>query len=280
MPPQAGDQDFMDTEDVAEVFGLKDDFSTPVLIRPGLFLGSVAAERSLETLQRSGITHVMQVRQLLFMLASSLLGFMQWCAVSPGTQMNTERHPQMPAVLTSHVCLLGREACVSQGRICASIIQGCVTAQLTLSTLTLIHPCPQVGMSLRPRHPDALIYTAVRAPDSRCFDHHRRRRAGADDLSNRIDARFGALKAEGRAAFIAYVMAGDPDRAASLEILRGLPEAGADIIELGFPFSDPMAEGVPIQRAAQRALAGGMRLRGTTSWCATSVKVTTPRRSC
>lgn len=59
---------------------------------------------------------------------------------------------------------------MSQGRICASIIQGCVTAQLTLSTLTLIHPCPQVGMSLRPRHPDALIYTAVRAPDSRCFD--------------------------------------------------------------------------------------------------------------
>ncbi len=80
---------------------------------------------------------------------------------------------------------------------------------------------------------------------------------------NRIDARFAALKREGRAAFIAYVMAGDPDRATSLGILRGLPEAGADLIELGFPFSDPMAEGVPIQRAAQRALAGGMRLRGT-----------------
>ena len=80
---------------------------------------------------------------------------------------------------------------------------------------------------------------------------------------NRIDTRFAALKTEGRAAFIAYVMAGDPDRATSLDILRGLPEAGADLIELGFPFSDPMAEGVPIQRAAQRALAGGMRLRGT-----------------
>ena len=81
-------------------------------------------------------------------------------------------------------------------------------------------------------------------------------------MTNRLDARFAELKAQGRAAFIAYVMAGDPDRAASLDILRGLPEAGADIIELGFPFSDPMAEGVPIQRAAQRALAGGMRMSG------------------
>lgn len=79
----------------------------------------------------------------------------------------------------------------------------------------------------------------------------------------RIDARFAALKAEGRAAFVAYVMAGDPDAAASLEILKGLPGAGADIIELGFPFSDPMAEGPPIQRAALRALAKGMTLKGT-----------------
>jgi tryptophan synthase alpha chain len=78
----------------------------------------------------------------------------------------------------------------------------------------------------------------------------------------RLDARFSALRLEGRAAFVAYVMAGDPDRSASLEILRGLPRAGADIIELGFPFSDPMAEGVPIQRAAQRALAAGMRTKG------------------
>ena len=78
----------------------------------------------------------------------------------------------------------------------------------------------------------------------------------------RIDARFAALKVKDRAAFIAYVMAGDPDAAGTLDILRGLPAAGADLIELGFPFSDPMAEGVPIQRAAQRALAGGMRLGG------------------
>jgi tryptophan synthase alpha chain len=79
----------------------------------------------------------------------------------------------------------------------------------------------------------------------------------------RIDARFAALKAEGRAAFVPYVMAGDPDAATALAILKGLPEAGADLIEVGFPFSDPMAEGPPIQRAAQRALAKGMTLRGT-----------------
>jgi hypothetical protein len=79
----------------------------------------------------------------------------------------------------------------------------------------------------------------------------------------RIDARFAALKAEGRAGFVAYVMAGDPSRDEALEILRGLPAAGADIIELGFPFSDPMAEGPPIQRAAQRGLKAGLTLKGT-----------------
>ncbi|MGZ3404629.1 MAG: tryptophan synthase subunit alpha [Phenylobacterium sp.] len=79
----------------------------------------------------------------------------------------------------------------------------------------------------------------------------------------RIDARFAALKAEGRAGFVAYVMAGDPDAATAAKILAGLPGAGADLIEVGFPFSDPMAEGPPIQRAAQRALAKGMTLAGT-----------------
>ena len=79
----------------------------------------------------------------------------------------------------------------------------------------------------------------------------------------RIDARFAALKAEGRAGFVAYVMAGDPSREQALEILRGLPAAGADIIELGFPFSDPMAEGPPIQRAALRGLQAGLTLKGT-----------------
>ncbi|MDB5454810.1 MAG: trpA [Caulobacter sp.] len=80
---------------------------------------------------------------------------------------------------------------------------------------------------------------------------------------DRIDRRFAALKAEGRAAFVAYVMAGDPDAATALAIVRGLPAAGADLIELGFPFSDPMAEGPTIQRASQRALAGKTTLNDT-----------------
>ena len=80
----------------------------------------------------------------------------------------------------------------------------------------------------------------------------------------RIDARFAALKREGRAGFVAYVMAGDPDAETSLAVLKGLPGAGADIIELGFPFSDPMADGPPIQRAALRALQAGMTLDGHT----------------
>ena len=81
--------------------------------------------------------------------------------------------------------------------------------------------------------------------------------------TSRIDARFAALKLEGRAAFVAYVMAGDPDAATAAQILAGLPGAGADLIEVGFPFSDPMAEGPPIQRAALRALDKGMTLKGT-----------------
>jgi len=79
----------------------------------------------------------------------------------------------------------------------------------------------------------------------------------------RLDARFAQLKREGRAGFVAYVMAGDPDVETSLAILDGLPAAGADLIELGFPFSDPMADGPPVQRAALRALAAGATLAGT-----------------
>ena len=78
----------------------------------------------------------------------------------------------------------------------------------------------------------------------------------------RIDDRFADLARQGRAAFVAYVMAGDPDAKTALSILRGLPAAGADLIELGVPFSDPMADGPPIQRAALRALKNGMTLVG------------------
>ena len=76
----------------------------------------------------------------------------------------------------------------------------------------------------------------------------------------RIDAKFAALKAEGKKAFVAYVMAGDPDYDTSLEIVKGLPAAGVDVIELGLPFTDPMADGSTIQLAGQRALEGGQTL--------------------
>jgi len=79
----------------------------------------------------------------------------------------------------------------------------------------------------------------------------------------RIDAKFAALKAEGKKAFVAYVMAGDPDYATSLEVVKGLPDAGVDIIELGLPFTDPMADGPTIQAAGQRALEAGMTLQKT-----------------
>ncbi|HTX49336.1 MAG TPA: tryptophan synthase subunit alpha [Caulobacteraceae bacterium] len=79
----------------------------------------------------------------------------------------------------------------------------------------------------------------------------------------RLNARFAELKREGRAGFVAYVMAGDPDAETSAKVLAGLPGAGADIIELGFPFSDPMADGPSVQRAALRALERGMTLAGT-----------------
>ncbi|SFR19943.1 tryptophan synthase subunit alpha [Poseidonocella sedimentorum] len=79
----------------------------------------------------------------------------------------------------------------------------------------------------------------------------------------RIDAKFAELKAEGRKAFVAYIMAGDPDYDRSMEVLRGMPGAGVDIIELGLPFTDPMADGHTIQLAGQRALEAGQTLEKT-----------------
>lgn len=80
---------------------------------------------------------------------------------------------------------------------------------------------------------------------------------------SRIDAKFAELKAQGRKAFVAYVMAGDPDYDTGLEIVKGLPGAGVDIIELGLPFTDPMADGTTIQLAGQRALEAGQDLEKT-----------------
>lgn len=82
-------------------------------------------------------------------------------------------------------------------------------------------------------------------------------------MTTRIDTRFAELAAEGRSAFVTFVMAGDPDPATSLEIVKALPKAGADIIELGMPFTDPMADGPSIQAAGLRALNVGMTLRKT-----------------
>lgn len=82
-------------------------------------------------------------------------------------------------------------------------------------------------------------------------------------MTTRIDARFAELNAEGRSAFVTFVMAGDPDLATSLEIVKALPKAGADIIEIGMPFTDPMADGPAIQAAGLRALKAGTTLRKT-----------------
>ena len=79
----------------------------------------------------------------------------------------------------------------------------------------------------------------------------------------RIDAKFASLKAAGKKAFVTYIMAGDPDEATTLAVMQGLPAAGVDIIELGLPFTDPMADGPTIQLAGQRALEGGMTLDKT-----------------
>ena len=76
----------------------------------------------------------------------------------------------------------------------------------------------------------------------------------------RIDTTFARLRAEGRKAFVSYIMGGDPDAETSLAVMRGLPGAGVDIIELGMPFTDPMADGPTIQLAGQRALDAGMTM--------------------
>ncbi|KFC68759.1 Tryptophan synthase alpha chain [Devosia sp. LC5] len=79
---------------------------------------------------------------------------------------------------------------------------------------------------------------------------------------SRIEKRFAELKAQNRPALVTFVMGGDPDLATSQAIFEALPQAGADVIELGMPFSDPMADGVAIQLGGQRALAAGQTLRG------------------
>ena len=78
--------------------------------------------------------------------------------------------------------------------------------------------------------------------------------------TSRFDTLFARLREAGRPAFVSYIMGGDPDYDTALQLMRGLPEAGADIIELGMPFSDPMADGPAIQEAARRSLKGGQTM--------------------
>ncbi len=94
-------------------------------------------------------------------------------------------------------------------------------------------------------------------------------------MTARMDKRFAALKAEGRPALVTYFMGGDPDYETSLGIMKALPEAGADVIELGMPFSDPMADGPAIQLAGQRALKAGQTLKKTLQLAADFRKVDT-----
>ncbi len=81
--------------------------------------------------------------------------------------------------------------------------------------------------------------------------------------SGRIDRRFAALRADGRGGLVTYLMAGDPDRERFADILRGLPAAGADIVEIGMPFTDPMADGPAVQAAGLRAIKSGQTLGRT-----------------
>src|ERR1700758_2526119 len=82
-------------------------------------------------------------------------------------------------------------------------------------------------------------------------------------MATRIDALFAKLKRESRSAFVTFLMAGDPDPETSLQVIKALPQAGADIIEIGMPFTDPMADGPAIQAAGLRALQAGMTLKKT-----------------
>src|SRR3954453_14484092 len=91
-------------------------------------------------------------------------------------------------------------------------------------------------------------------------------RGGLSDnriMTTRIDNRFAELKAQGRAALVTFLTAGDPDAETSLALIKALPKAGADVIELGMPFTDPMADGPAIQASSQRALKAGQTMKKT-----------------
>src|SRR6478672_10742972 len=99
--------------------------------------------------------------------------------------------------------------------------------------------------------------------DEKACPTERIERGRSSPMTTRIDRRFAELKTEGRAALVTFLTAGDPDPETSLALVRALPTAGADVIELGMPFTDPMADGPAIQLSSQRALKSGQTLRKT-----------------
>lgn len=97
--------------------------------------------------------------------------------------------------------------------------------------------------------------------------------------TRRIEKAFAKAGVENRAALVTFVTAGDPNIETATEILKGLPAAGADIIELGMPFSDPMADGPAIQLANLRALGAGVTLKKPSIWCLNSANKTITHQS-
>jgi tryptophan synthase alpha chain len=122
----------------------------------------------------------------------------------------------------------------------------------------------QCGASYKADTPDCKALALPSRPiDFRAAFRHRKAKTAKGSQMTRIDKTFSRLRAEGKKAFVSYIMAGDPDVETSLAVMKGLPAAGVDIIEIGLPFTDPMADGPTIQLAGQRALEGGMTLDKT-----------------
>src|SRR6185312_5120096 len=136
----------------------------------------------------------------------------------------------------------------------------CSSASRAEATRTCT-PSPRAASSTsRPRRASDERAAPPRAPHAATAQHDARRAKGRP-VTERIERRLAALKAQGRTALVPYVTAGDPSLATTVPLIHALVDAGADIVELGVPFSDPMADGPVIQRAAERALAQHVGLR-------------------
>ncbi len=137
-------------------------------------------------------------------------------------------------------------------------------------------------LDLAPKKPkDHLMVVNLSGRGDKDLDSVARHLDKKSAMTGRIDRRFAALKKEGRAALVTFTMAGDPDYAARSRSSRRCRKAGADVIELGMPFTDPMADGPAIQAAGLRALKAGQNMKKTlAASCANSAPATMRRRSC